>query len=176
MNWFSKCSTTADVKKLYRELAMKYHPDRPGGNTEVMQKINSAYLEALKGMDGQAEASRNQDGETYTYTYTYKEDVEQAVIDMITKTVRSGVLDKGVELWLIGSWLWATGDTKPNRQILGDLGYKFNGRKQAWYWHLGKWRRRASNTSLDDIARKYGAEKVAAGGRKQDEDERKQLT
>lgn len=54
---FRKCKTTAEIKKLYRELAMKHHPDR-GGNTAVMQSINSAYHAALESHDGTAERGR----------------------------------------------------------------------------------------------------------------------
>ncbi len=32
------------IKKQYRRAAMKYHPDRATGNTELMKKINEAYL------------------------------------------------------------------------------------------------------------------------------------
>ena len=31
-----------DIKKAYRKLSMKHHPDR-GGNKEIFQKINEAY-------------------------------------------------------------------------------------------------------------------------------------
>ena len=40
-------STFSDVKKRYRELALKYHPDRTKtDSTEMMKKINLAYEEA----------------------------------------------------------------------------------------------------------------------------------
>lgn len=31
------------IKKKYRQTALKYHPDRPGGSTEKMTQINEAY-------------------------------------------------------------------------------------------------------------------------------------
>ena len=37
-----KPATLEDLKKLYRELAMKHHPDR-GGDLEIMQTINNEY-------------------------------------------------------------------------------------------------------------------------------------
>ena len=40
----SKNSTKEDIKKMYRKLAMKHHPDK-GGNPEQFQEINNAYDE-----------------------------------------------------------------------------------------------------------------------------------
>lgn len=36
------CAPMAEVKKAYRALALKHHPDR-GGDQEVMKEINEAY-------------------------------------------------------------------------------------------------------------------------------------
>jgi DnaJ-class molecular chaperone len=38
-----KTSTQDDIKKAYRKLAMKYHPDRNGGNEDKFKKIQEAY-------------------------------------------------------------------------------------------------------------------------------------
>ena len=41
-----KDATEADIKKAYRKLAMKYHPDRNQGNEEAAEKfkeVNEAY-------------------------------------------------------------------------------------------------------------------------------------
>jgi DNA repair exonuclease SbcCD ATPase subunit len=44
-----------ELKKLWRKLAHKYHPDKLGGNEEMMKKINKAYtegdLETLRAID-----------------------------------------------------------------------------------------------------------------------------
>lgn len=45
----------AELKKLWRKLAHKYHPDKANGNEEMMKKINKAYaggdLETLHAID-----------------------------------------------------------------------------------------------------------------------------
>lgn len=43
---FHDCTSEAEVKKLYRKLALLVHPDR-GGDTEIMAKLTRAYDRAL---------------------------------------------------------------------------------------------------------------------------------
>ena len=39
----NKNASKEEIKKKYRVLSLKYHPDRPEGNKEMFQKINEAY-------------------------------------------------------------------------------------------------------------------------------------
>lgn len=39
----NKNATDADIKKAYRALSLKYHPDRPDGDSEKFKSINQAY-------------------------------------------------------------------------------------------------------------------------------------
>ena len=41
-NWFENCITIEEIKKRYRTLAQKHHPDH-GGTNEDMAEINSQY-------------------------------------------------------------------------------------------------------------------------------------
>jgi len=38
-----KNATDAEIKKAYRKLSLKYHPDKSGGNDEKFKEINDAY-------------------------------------------------------------------------------------------------------------------------------------
>ena len=44
--------TKEELKKRYKELARRYHPDRLGGDSSQMEKINRAYELLVEYMDG----------------------------------------------------------------------------------------------------------------------------
>ena len=46
MKYFKDLNSMEAVKKQYRKLAMKYHPDR-GGDEETFKQINNEYEQAM---------------------------------------------------------------------------------------------------------------------------------
>ena len=47
-NYFSNCTSLDEVKKLYKKLALQYHPDRHGGKVVITQRINQEYESITK--------------------------------------------------------------------------------------------------------------------------------
>lgn len=43
MKWFKNVSNIEELRKEYRQLLKKYHPDNDGGNVEITQGINTEY-------------------------------------------------------------------------------------------------------------------------------------
>ena len=48
MKYFKDVSTLEELRRQYKELLKKYHPDNPQGSTEATQEINSEYDRLFK--------------------------------------------------------------------------------------------------------------------------------
>ena len=151
MSYFKEAIKVEDIKYCYRELAMKFHPDRPGGSTEIMQEINQQYQQALQQANGQQ--SSNTDGKHFTYRYNA--DIEQAIVEMID--VLLSIKMDSVNISLIGSWIWITGDTRPYKEDLKAIDCKYHGKRKCWFWSNDSGRSRYNKKdSLTELAEKYG--------------------
>ncbi|MBT9173467.1 MAG: hypothetical protein DDT21_01868 [Syntrophomonadaceae bacterium] len=151
--YFKGFRTVESIKTEYRRLAMLHHPDH-GGQTATMQEINSQYHAALKSVNGQT----SQDADTgKEHTYRYNPKVEQAIMDKISQLISAGVA-KSCEIFLIGTWVWITGDTKPIKDVLKTAGCIWHSKRLCWYWQNdGHSHRYNRNASLGSLAAKYGA-------------------
>jgi curved DNA-binding protein CbpA len=146
-NYFNSTPRTLEeLKKQYRELAFKYHPDM-GGSDEAMKAINNEYdilFPKLKNVH------QNKDGETYT-----KETAETPEFfkDLIIELMR---LD-GIIIEIIGCFVWVTGDTRPNKDRLKALKFQWHSKKTAWYLKPEDYKKRShKNYELDEIRAMYG--------------------
>ncbi|WP_330203616.1 hypothetical protein [Cyanobacterium sp. Dongsha4] len=154
MNYFKECSTVAEAKKLYKELAMKYHPDL-GGDTATMQDINRQYEEILRQLDGETTT----DSEGKTHTYKYNHETETALMDIIDRLLSLQM--NNVDIYLVGLWVWIDGDTKPHKEALKELNCKWHATRKCWYFATTPSRyRKSSNKGIDDLAETYGATKI----------------
>ena len=147
MKYFLNASTVETVKMMYRKLALENHPDR-GGDTATMAEINRQYEEALKRLDG-----TESDGRTYRYDAAK----ESEIMDVI----RALLAIPGIEVDLVGRWLWISGETRPVKDRLKALGCRWSPDKSLWYWRSADSKRPwKTNGSFDDICNTYGAQRL----------------
>ena len=136
-DYFSSCHCIEELKELYRQLALKNHPDR-GGVEEVMKAINASfdvYFERLKNIhmkpvkEGQPQPTAYEE-KYYTASQATEETGEQfrAIINALLSL-------KGCKVELIGRWIWITGDTRQHKEKLKELGCRYCPKKQAWNYH-----------------------------------------
>ena len=48
MKYFNNVNTLEELRKQYKELLKKYHPDNPNGSTKATQEINTEYDNLFK--------------------------------------------------------------------------------------------------------------------------------
>ena len=152
-NYFKGFETVAEIKAEYRRLAREWHPDL-GGSTEVMQEINNQYEKALKGCNGQT--VQGSDGKEHTYKWN--EETERKLMEVIDKLLSLKM--ENTDITLIGIWIWITGETKPYKNHLKEMGCKWHAVRGCWYFKPYEGRHWGSNASLEDLAKTYGSTDV----------------
>ncbi|WP_135230714.1 J domain-containing protein [Deinococcus fonticola] len=153
MNYFQNITDAAELKNLYRQLCKTHHPDK-GGSTEQMQDINNQYEAAMKRLISGKSETEYGEGKWYK-TRDEEEAVEKAVQEAIQKIAH---LD-GLDIEIIGAWVWVSGDTKNHKDTLKDAGYWWMHNRKMWAFK-GKESKGRGKTSMEELRDKYGSEKV----------------
>ena len=154
MKHFFNISTIDEAKKLYRELAKANHPDK-GGSVETMQEINNEYdficAKILKG-ENLSDADFN---EAFNVSQLFKEKINP-LINI-----------EGLNIEIVGVWLWITGETRANSELLKSLGFFWASKKLAWYWRPESAAGGRGRGTLDDVRNKYGSTLINSNNYKQ---------
>jgi hypothetical protein len=160
--YFANVKTMKELKEAYKALAAIHHPDR-GGDTVTMGKINAEYDQKVKELaKGEAPAKHTTtaaDGMTDEEIAAAIAAEFKATLDALMK------LDlEGVKVELIGSWLWVSGNTKPIKDELKALKFRWCPKKtgQPWTWHdsYTLYISSKGRMSKADIEDKYGVEEL----------------
>jgi hypothetical protein len=136
-----------NLKKEYKKLAMKYHPDK-GGTTAQMQSINSEYDKLrdklLKGSNLTEDQRKNE---------IVIDDAIRDIIDVL-------ILVPGINIELIGKWIWVSGQTYAVKSELSAAGLEFIRKAGSPYWvYKGVESKSRGGTPMDEIKKKYGVHK-----------------
>ena len=112
IQYLTKVSSIAELKKTYQKLCFKHHPDR-GGNTETMQIINAEYDFLLKNLIDQEEESEYSE-EKFWQSKEQQTEVEQVIHAKIQEIIGANL--EGIKIEIIGVWIWLSGDTKAHKE------------------------------------------------------------
>ena len=107
-----------------------HHPDN-GGNLETMQEINAEYdilFKFLKNQQENSNADRASTNNDYTsMKYDFAED--EKIREMLNKIV----LFDGIDIELVGAWIWVSGNTYAYKKTLKELCFRWASQKKMWY-------------------------------------------
>ena len=154
IQYLTNVSNLAELKKAYQKLCFKHHPDR-GGKTEIMQIINAEYDYLLENLID-AEDESNYSEEKFWKSKEHQTEVEKLVQEKIYELIGKGF--KGIRIELVGVWVWVSGDTKPYKEELREMGFKWSTSHKKWSFAGQKsgWTKKGMN----HIRKKYGAKTV----------------
>lgn len=163
-NYFAGLETPAEINRVYKTLSAVFHPDN-GGDLETMQELNRQRSAALAALEqGEVVPAVVQELPAATLYLPEKSETSTNLADALKALIEKAQTIPGVELELCGSWLWATGNTKPVKGDLKALGFRWSHNKAAWYWRDPSkpyFRRGGRKYSMDEIRDKYDSVKIA---------------
>lgn len=152
MTYFKNCKDLEDVKETFRDLAKKLHPDC-GGDAEEFKKMMNEYKTAFnrfKNIHRDQTADREEKTE-------YREYSAEEFADIINKVIH---LD-GVEIEIVGTWVWLSGNTYPHRETIKAAGFFFSSKHKKWYFNGStKKSRKHSKLSYEEVKNIHGCKTV----------------
>lgn len=162
MTYFKNVNTIEELRRQYKELLKKYHPDNKDGSTEATQEINSEYEMLFKRLKDihESKTSNKEESENKTSAYDsmkYNFEEDELLREMLNKVINY----EGITIEIIGNWLWLGGNTYQYRKDFKELGFKFAGNKKMWYWHSEAFRKRShKKLTINQIRDYYGSTEI----------------
>lgn len=166
MKYFKDVNTLETLRKEYKELLKKYHPDNANGSTEATQEINAEYdklFKTLKDRHSTATADRTANSNKSNINNMKYDFTEDAKLREILQKI---VGFNGIDIEIIGSWIWVSGNTYLFKNELKANGFKWASNKRMWYWHSDNYQKKSRKSlSMEDIRDYYGSMKVQTNTR-----------
>ncbi len=168
MKYFNNVNALEDLRRQYKELLKKYHPDNPQGSTEACQEINAEYDRLFKVLKDKHESKSDKTADsTNTKQSEYSKNMYDWENDKALREVLQKIINfDGIEIEIVGAWLWVSGNTYIFKDELKEIEFKWASQKKQWYFHTDAYRKRSRKSlSMDDIRNYYGSTKVQTDSR-----------
>lgn len=147
MRYFANVKDLEELRKEYKKLLKRFHPDQPEGSEEATKAINAEYemlFESLK--NSSSNDTRND----------FNEEFDNAFRGILSK-----IIDLNVDIEIIGSWIWLSGNTYVIKETLKRLGFRWINSRNRWAWHSEPFRKtNGKKRSMNELRNYYGSKVV----------------
>ena len=103
MTYFKDVNSLEELRKQYKELLKKYHPDNPQGSTEATQDINAEYDKLFRLLKDKHESKAEQTNNKTSYDdmkYNFEED------EKLREVLQSIIHLSDITIEVCGSWIF----------------------------------------------------------------------
>ena len=138
--------TISDLKVNYKKWCLQLHPDM-GGNTEDMQELNIEYEKQFNLLKNWNMKQDINDREKFDWN---------EVPEMFIKIMEELIKIDGLEIEIVGSWIWLSGDTFNHKDKIKELGFSWSKSRKKWYKSPSKKHKRGSGKNWEEITNTYG--------------------
>lgn len=159
--YFKEANTLEELRKQYKDLLKKHHPDNADGSTEATQEINAEYDRLFKLLKDKHESKtadskeNNAKADFNNMKYDFSEDAK------LREALQQIITFDGINIEIVGCWIWVDGNTYGYKDTLKSLGFKWAREKKKWYFHTEAFRKRSRRKlSMEDIRSYYGCTEV----------------
>ena len=143
--WFTNVKTLEELRKQYRILLKKFHPDNENGSVEITQEINAEFDVVASIL--------NEEKHTDSQSYTQEENEQ-------FKVILNAIIGYNITIEIIGNWIWCF-NCYAYKDQLKLFGFTWCSKKKAWVFHDGEYHRHhKKEIPLSHIRAKYGSKTV----------------
>lgn len=153
--FFQGVNTLEELRKKYAELIKKNHPDN-GGDAEITKEIILEYKKVFELLKSGATftSSTASKEEQEKQAKKYDEQTDENIREAINKIIH---LD-GVNIEIVGSWIWCDGATFIHKDALKEAGFQWSKSRKKWHftpyesmWHKG------GKKTFEELRSTYGS-------------------
>lgn len=146
VKWFKNVNTIEELKKEYKQLAKKYHPDLnlDKDTTKEMTDINNEYDYLYQILHSEKDTKKGHTKDSNNFK------------EMINK-----IIAFNCDISIVGSWIWVYGETYSIKDQLKELGFKWSKSNKKWYYTEEEITfKKKKATTWDYKTSKYGENKI----------------
>ena len=150
-------ATVDGIHRAYKAYALRWHPDRQGGDVEMMKLGNVARDMLIKHIEFLSREFDNFRAESETFDNI--PDILQAVLSKIIRL-------EGLYIEICGTWIWVSGNTRPYKDFFKSQGFRWAPKKCQWYFTPSPRKRfRHREFTMEEIRERYASTQYDSEGR-----------